>query len=224
MKKSNILIAVVVLVVAMGSEAKAATAGVGYDVNKLNTLRSENFDTAGGRNKGDMFISIPGLGKPTPVIASDTTSDLIFSSDKDAMEKHLDWYIKVAISYSETTGQLNVKNNLIKLLQKGTLEEKYAFVYNKGEVYEFPERFITRYPGQQICVASHQEQECVNQLVCRMVCAAGGAAAGGVAGAVGATVCNQVCESVPKCSNVTVCDQYVTEPMNHGQDSHGNWE
>ena len=192
-KKINIGIVVFAVVVAVSSVVMAETGSAGYGLSKLNTLRSVNLDSAASIYSGDASMAVPEPSKPEPVIDSDP----IVVSDKDVMARNLDWYIKVAIAYSETSGQFNVKSNLIKLLWSGTLEEKYAFVYNKGDSYKFPERLISRYPGQQICVASHQEQECVNQLVCRMVCAAAGAAVGGVAGAVGAVVCNQVCESRP---------------------------
>ncbi len=217
--KGNMLIAVFA-VMSIVSGIGAAYADENFTAGAMGSLRNVSFDTASGDHAGVECQVVPEPGKLVPA-----------ADDSIGMENNLNRVIKVAIVYSETTGPVSIKPDLIKLLQKGTLEEKYAFVYNKGGSYEFPARFVTRNYVPQVCVSSHKEQECHNQLVCNIVCdaAAGAAAAGSgpAAGAViggGAAVCHKVCESVPNCSDITVCDQWVDSPQNHGTDSHGNWE
>jgi hypothetical protein len=233
MRINTILITIFAITMLLVPGAKAAQAGTGLAAAALNTFRSVNFDSAGDSDNGSDSISVPEPGKPALIIASDAMLDPVSSSDKVAIGKDLDWHIKLAISYSAKSGQINVKNNLIKLLYKGTLEEKYAFVYSNGQKYQFPDRFVTRNTSQQICVSSHNEHVCNNKEVCKTVCAAGAVVCyavtlpSGLPSQVcgpGAAVCNLVCAVVPDCSDVNVCDEWVDPPHQNGTDSNGNQE
>ena len=126
------------------------------------------------------------------------------------------------------------------------MKEKYNFVYNNEKSYDFPKRIVklehrsnqpnfgdlSKVKQGRTCVASHVEEVCINQPVCRVVCTAAGAGIGAAAGGgvgtavgigVGTQICKELCNLVPKCSNTTVCDEWQEPIHNIGQDSNGNW-
>jgi len=226
MNKNKIAIAVFAAM-ALVSTATADIVFAGFNEKESGILRNISFEIKSGADQ-DAALTVPEPG--LPALYNNTTA-ILLGSNKGDLASNPDWFIKAAIAYSEGNRKFEIRDSLIKLLRKGTPEEKSAFVYHKDGEYMFPERLVSRNFVPQICASSHQEQQCHNQLVCNIVCdaAAGaiGSGAGPAAGAAigaGAAVCHEVCKNVPNCSNITVCDQWVDAPQTHGTDSHGHWE
>jgi len=228
MKKSNMLIAVFA-VLAAASVAKAD--GFGTD-----------FDGIGAARDPGLALSVDSeLAQFVPEAQPKQEEFLAQLS-----ETVVDGVIQGMVDNCKATGMTALQTDFGNLLRYGSMKEKMAFVYNKKTPYAFPEAIVARRffpdPGflrkglsqvkSQTCMASHNEKVCTQRQVCRVVCAAAaggaGAAAGGVwAGvAIGASgqICQELCQMLDECTNVTVCDQWVTDPGTGGlTDSYGNY-
>ena len=200
MKKLTMAVAAVV---GLGLGFVHAEDMVDFDRQEANSLRAVSFDTANSAYTAREAIAIPEPGNPQ-----------VSGDNKEALAVKLDWSIKTGIEYCELHKQFILKNKLIKLLQNGTFDEKYKFVYDIGEK-----------SYRLNCLASHQEQVCIDREVCKNVCVAGGvvcyiASGGNKICGPGAAVCSLVCSMVPQCTMVTVCDQATQDDTWHGNGVH----
>lgn len=242
MKKTSILIAVLA-VIAAASAAKAEVS-VDFDGN----LGAQSIQSSFSDPQRIVFPPPTPDPVPTPFPMPDTTpppiQDELFSSLNTAV---VNGVIQGAIVSLSARGKEDVKTDLENLLKYGTMKEKMGFVYNKKAAYTFPAAIIAMRdtpaaadPSRkrmamksQTCMASHNEKVCTQRQVCRVVCAAAGGGAGAaLGGGVGAgigigaatQICSELCDMLDECVNVTVCDQWVTDPGTDSlTDSHGNY-
>ncbi len=225
------IIMTVAVIIAAASAAKADVRQINFDGNSsvatgIGTAICENLEYA------------------IPVPEAQPQQEEVFARLTEGM---VNGVIQGAIEACATGGKETLKTDLGNLLKYGTLKEKSVFVYNKRGAYVLPAAIVARRfmpaggdnPVQKLlalksqsCFASHNERVCTPRQVCRIACAAaaggigslgGGVAAGAAIGASG-QICQELCEMVDECRNVTVCDQWVTDPGTGGlTDSHGNY-
>jgi len=147
---------------------------------------------------------------------------------KGVTKEMLDNSIKSAIEHCKKNKFDILEKNFNKLLEKGTMEEKYKFVYNNKESYNFPKR-IVKFRNKNIkqdfnnlvkvggthtsCIASHEEEVCDNKEVCTNVCHAGTIVC--YIGSGGNSICTPLaagcylsCTLVPECRMQTICDEW----------------
>ena len=157
------------------------------------------------------------------------------STYKSVTKEMLDNSIKSAIEDCKKNKFNILENNFKKLLKKGTLKEKYNFVYNNEKSYAFPMRIVkfnnediqrdfTKLSKSKVCLSYSTKEQCLNRYVCRAICTFVGGAVGGWAGCAIGYVSSEACAWVKECSPTKVCDEWIDDPfLNHGQDSNGNW-
>lgn len=228
MKKSNILIAVLM---AIAAAPMANAAEIDFDGRNSGSLRSVNFAI----NNSGINQDIPEI--PAPTVESRKIQDLDIDSmsgdDLKRMKHRLNSSIKTAIDYCNKNHLDDMQNNFAALLAHGTIKDKNDFVNNRAAKYVFPvmktlgAEILEASSGQQkggnpYCVAWGKQNVCVDKMVCKYTCIIVGATVatwGSVNGvwqiiipaAVGTEVCKDVCANVPICADVPYCTQWETE-------------
>lgn len=129
MKKSNILIAAVAVIISAATAARAEKPSINFDGG---SMRAVNFLNAVKDNASVDIVAVPA---PTPAEGS--------GFDIKMEEDELNRSIGTAIKDCEKKEFAGLKTKFEKLLTEGLPQEKRDFVYNNKQTYEFPRRLFT---------------------------------------------------------------------------------
>lgn len=219
MKKSNILMAVVAVLVAGASVAKAEN-NLDFDGKRSGgTSFADLLKTADSCQNENINCEQP---KPVPVLTETLGKPSIFKAEGEIISNQrvfspveiiaMDDVIKGAINYANSHQASVISPRISLLLKNGTPEQKYEFINTPGSsLYRFPASISA---PSRYCISWGSKQTCVNKTVYHDVCKemAGACVVTGWVAGVAVTQCAPaylVCEAVatiiPECFDVPYC-------------------
>jgi len=219
MKKSNILIAMFAVIIAVASTVKAEDV-VSFDGNKGGGSVSfaDLLKPADSCQNDNIKCEQP---KPVPVMAENSGRPSIFKAKGEIISSQrvfspteimaMDAAIESAITYANTHQASVISPRILQLLKNGTPAQKFEFINTeRGSRYQFPgDAASSRY-----CTSWGTKQTCVNETTYHDVCKtmAGACVVTGWVAGVAVTSCAPaylVCEAVatiaPRCFDVPYC-------------------